>query len=75
MNQVRADECFNKYRRYIVTSEERTEQLISTSKSGAEEWQTWTRGRRLGRGAYGQVWQETWKDENGDIQYRAVKEI
>jgi len=52
--------------------EDHTEQTL-TLDEGRQSQQIWKRGRALGKGSFGSVFQERWEDENGSFEYRAVK--
>jgi hypothetical protein len=68
-----APEDFEKYRLDVEIRDEGTVRLVRDSFGGANTWQTWTRRRSLGQGAFGEVCQEMWEDKHGDLHYRAVK--
>lgn len=69
---IAADD-FEDYRLDVEFGDKCTLQRFRGSPSGANTWQTWSRARSLGQGAFGEVWQERWEDEHGDWHYRAVK--
>ena len=66
-------EDFESFRLTVKHHEGCTLQLINGGNRHGDSWQTWKRKRRLGRGAFSDVWQEASEDEYGDIHYRAVK--
>lgn len=68
-----AAEEFERYKLTVRVRDDCTLQLVRDPISGSDTWQKWKWRRDLGHGAFGEVWQEEFKDEHGDKHYRAVK--
>lgn len=66
-------EEFERYRLEVEALNGHHSQHVYDPVSKKSTWQVWMRKRPLGHGAFGEVQQEMWYDDSGDIHYRAVK--